>query len=56
MGTLRGLSTRKQHNTRLSQRYKKNTTEGGRGEGGVAEHIKIAKILHILRKISVRDS
>ena len=28
----------------------------GWGGGGVAEHIKIAKILHVPRKISVRDS
>ena len=38
MEALRGLSTRKQHNTQLSQRYKKNMQEGkegGRGGGGV---------------------
>ena len=51
MEALRGLSTRKQRNARVSRRYKKNIAGGGEvGGGGVAGHSKIAKILHIPQK------
>lgn len=47
MKALRGESTRKHHNTRISRGYKKNIAQGDGGGGGVVEHIKIEKILHI---------
>ena len=55
METLRGLSTRKQCNALLSQRYKKNIVGGGGStkEGGVAGHQDRKNSAHTAKSVYV---